>query len=42
MRWYMDGRQCSHSNDEVCRTCDFDNYYASTYEDCPWKNDERG
>lgn len=32
-----DPRKCSHSNDDVCPTCDFDRYYANKYgEACPW------
>jgi hypothetical protein len=28
---------CSHSNSQVCPTCDFDRYYATAYPDtCPW------
>jgi hypothetical protein len=40
-RWHTDPRTCSHSNDDVCPTCDFDGYYAMTYPDCPWR-DEKG
>lgn len=36
-RWHKDSRTCSHSNDDVCPTCDFDRYYASTYASCPWR-----
>jgi|SRR5690606_20950021 len=37
LRLHPDPRQCSHSNDDVCPTCDFDGYYESKYgEDCPW------
>lgn len=38
IRW-MESKTCSHSNDEVCPTCDFDDYYARTNEDCPWRDD---
>lgn len=39
IKW-MEIKQCSHQNDEVCEFCDysdFDRYYADTYEDCPWR-----
>lgn len=36
IKW-MDIKQCSHQNEEVCEFCDFDRYYADTYEDCPWR-----
>jgi hypothetical protein len=39
VRWHTDNRTCSHSNDDVCPTCDFDGYYASTYPaECPWSD----
>lgn len=38
-RWHTDPRNCSHSNDDVCPTCDFDGYYATTFADCPWRED---
>jgi hypothetical protein len=37
MRWYPDPRTCPHYNDNACPTCDFDRYYATTYPDCPWR-----
>jgi hypothetical protein len=37
IRWQRDPRACSHSNDDVCQTCDFDGYYARTYPGCPWR-----
>ncbi len=36
-RWHEDPRKCSHSNEDVCPTCDFDGYYARTYKTCPWR-----
>lgn len=35
--WHINPRDCSHANDHVCPTCDFDRYYANTYPDCPWR-----
>lgn len=29
MRWHTDPTKCSHSNDDVCKTCDFDGYFRS-------------
>jgi hypothetical protein len=37
LRWHNDPKQCRHENADVCPTCDHDNYYAATYEDCPWR-----
>ena len=37
MRWHKDHTTCTHANDDVCPTCDFDGYYASSYADCPWR-----
>lgn len=34
--WQEDPRVCPHSNGHVCPRCDFDNYYARNYPDCPW------
>jgi len=35
-RW-NESKGCSHINDNVCPTCDFDRYYANKYPDeCPW------
>lgn len=39
-RWHTDPRECSHSNDDVCPTCDFDGYYAATYPTCPWRESQ--
>lgn len=39
IRWHVDNRTCPHSNDDVCPTCDFDDYYTHTYPDCPWRGD---
>lgn len=37
MRLWTDPRQCPHSNDNACATCDFDGYYADKYQHmCPW------
>lgn len=36
-RWHTDPRTCSHANADICPTCDFDGYYAATYDDCPWR-----
>ena len=41
IRWHQSGNTCSHGNGDVCRTCDFDRYYARTYGSCPWRNEER-
>lgn len=38
-RW-MTTATCSHMNDQACPTCDFDRYYAHTYPDCPWREEE--
>lgn len=35
-RWWMDSSCCSHENNNVCPSCDFDRYYAVTYPSCPW------
>lgn len=35
-RFHTDPRTCPHFNENVCRTCDFDGYYANTYPECPW------
>ena len=35
-RWQTDPRKCRH-DDDVCPTCDFDGYYASTYPGRPWR-----
>ena len=40
IRWHLNVRDCPHSNDDVCRMCDFDRYYARTYADCPWAEAE--
>lgn len=40
IHWWLDAHQCPHSNENVCPTCDFDNYYRNTYPDCPWRNQE--
>lgn len=37
MRFWLDSKQCSHSNENACRVCDFDRYYANNYPDCPWR-----
>ena len=37
MRWHTDHTTCTHADDDVCPTCDFDGYYASSYGDCPWR-----
>lgn len=36
IRWWVDPHCCSHENNNVCRACDFDRYYAVTYPSCPW------
>ena len=41
-RWHQDPRQCSHENEHVCPTCDFDRYYAKTYPSCPWRIERLG
>lgn len=38
IRWHTDPTKCPHYNDDVCPTCDFDKYYAFSYEDCPWRD----
>jgi hypothetical protein len=35
-RWWTDPKQCPHSNENICQTCDFDGYYAANYATCPW------
>lgn len=35
-RWWIDPACCSHENNNVCKSCDFDRYYAQTYPSCPW------
>lgn len=39
-RWWLDSKNCSHSNENVCRLCDFDRYYATTYPSCPWREED--
>ena len=39
MIWHTNPRLCSHANEHACPTCDFDDYYADTYPDCPWRDD---
>jgi hypothetical protein len=34
---WRDQRDCTHMNNEVCMTCDFDLYYARLYPNCPWR-----
>ncbi len=36
IRFWTDSRECPHYNNNACRTCDFDRYYASNYPECPW------
>lgn len=38
IKWQSDPKQCSHCNNEICPTCDFDSYYALSYIDCPWRD----
>ncbi len=35
VRWHTNPRTCPHANEHACPTCDHDNYYATTYPDCP-------
>lgn len=35
IRWHPDPNTCPHHNDNICPTCDFDSYYATTHPDCP-------
>jgi hypothetical protein len=37
-RW-RDFLTCSHSNENVCKFCDFDRYYARSYPSCPWREE---
>lgn len=32
-RWWRDPTRCSHANENVCDTCDFDGYYANLFSD---------
>ena len=44
-RWWINPRNCNHSNENVCASCDFDDYYANTYPSVPWREihpDEEG
>lgn len=36
-RWWIDSRNCNHTNENVCAFCDHDGYYASTYPSVPWR-----
>lgn len=36
-RWWLDPRDCSHDNGNVCKSCDFDRYYANKYQSVPWR-----
>lgn len=38
-RWWLDSRKCDHTNENVCACCDFDRYYANTYELVPWREE---
>lgn len=40
-RWQTSAT-CSHANNDVCRVCDFDRYYANKYPECPWNNGPPG
>jgi hypothetical protein len=34
-------KSCSHANENVCPTCDFDGYYENKYpNECPWAETE--
>ena len=40
-RLWIDPRRCSHSNSDVCATCDHDRYYATKHGHmCPWFTEE--
>jgi hypothetical protein len=36
-RWWLDPKDCSHANADACKSCDFDRYYANTYDSVPWR-----
>lgn len=40
-RWHKNPRECPHYNENVCPTCDFDDYYAENSPDCPWYTGDR-
>ena len=40
IRWHVTAKDCAHSNDDVCPTCDFDGWYEDNYADCPWRDED--